>query len=88
MSIKPLGERVLIKMAKAETKTASGLFIPDTASQEKTQTGVIEALGDKVEGVVKVGQTVMYDKYAGSAVSFGDDEFLIVKLEEVIAIVG
>ncbi len=88
MTIKPLQDRVLIKVVEAETKTASGLYIPDTA-QEKTQTGTVVAIGDDKEMIsVKVGDKVMYDKYAGTTVSIDDNDHLIVKSSDILAIVG
>lgn len=88
MTIKPLQDRVLIKVVEAETKTASGLYIPDTA-QEKTQTGTVIAIGDDKEMIsVKVGDKVMYDKYAGTTVSLDDEDHLIVKSMDILAIVG
>ncbi len=87
MTIKPLQDRVLIKVVEAETKTASGLYIPDTA-QEKTQTGTVVAIGDDKEMIsVKVGDKVMYDKYAGTTVSIDDKDHLIVKSSDILAIV-
>ncbi|RKX79790.1 MAG: co-chaperone GroES [Spirochaetes bacterium] len=87
MTIKPLQDRVLIKVEEAETKTASGLYIPDTA-QEKTQTGNVVAIGDDKEMIsVKVGDKVMYDKYAGTTVSIDDKDHLIVKSSDILAIV-
>ena len=87
MSIKPLGDRVLIKVSEAETKTASGLFIPETA-QEKTMTGLVEAIGDDKDLItVKKGQKVMYDKYAGTSVKIDGDDYLIVKMQDIIAVV-
>ncbi|WGK69287.1 co-chaperone GroES [Candidatus Haliotispira prima] len=86
MAVKPLGSRVLIKVREAKTKTDSGLYIPDTA-QEKTQTGEVVAVGEDKEIVVKAGQHVMYDKYAGCSVKIGDAEHLIVKNDDLIAIV-
>ncbi len=87
MTVKPLGDRVLIKIEEAETKTASGLYIPDTA-QEKTQTGIVTALGDDKDVItVKEGQKVMYDKYAGTSVKIDSTEYLLVKMQDIIAIV-
>lgn len=86
MAVKPLGSRVLIKVLEAETKTASGLYIPDTA-KEKTQTGTVIAIGDDKEITVKAGQSVMYDKYAGTSVKVDGDEHLIVKNDDLIAII-
>ena len=88
MTVKPLQDRVLIKVVEAETQTASGLYIPDTA-QEKTQTGTVVAVGDDKEMItVKVGDKVMYDKYAGTAVSINDEDHLIVKSPDILAVVS
>ncbi len=87
MTVKPLGDRVLIKMKEVETKTASGLYIPQTA-QEKTTTGTVVAVGDDKDLItVKVGQKVMYDKYAGTPIKVDNEEHLIVSIGDVIAIV-
>ena len=88
MTVKPLGERVLLKTEKEEGKTKSGLYIPETA-QEKTQVGEVVAVGDDTEKIqVKVGQRVMYDKYAGTNIKIDDVEHLVVKSEDIIAVVN
>ena len=85
--IKPIGSRVLIKIVQGEQKSAGGIFIPETA-QEKTQEGIVIAVGDdKDEIKVKVNDRVIYDKYAGTSIKSGDEEQLILKMEDVIAIV-
>ena len=86
MTIKPLGERVLVKMDKVEEKTAGGIFSPQTA-QEKTQIAVVEAIGDEVK-TVKVGQKILHDKYAGTQVKMDNEEYLILNIKDVLAIVG
>lgn len=89
MTVTPLADRVLIKIVEAETKTASGLFIPETA-QEKTQTGTVVSCGEgtaDVKIMVKVGQKVMYDKYAGTSVKIDNVDHLILKMKDIIAIV-
>ncbi|MBO6048154.1 MAG: co-chaperone GroES [Spirochaetales bacterium] len=86
MTIKPLGERVLVKMDKVEEKTAGGIFIPQTA-QEKTQIAKVEAIGDDVK-TIKVGQKILHDKYAGTSVKMDNDEYLILNIKDVLAIVG
>ena len=86
MTIKPLGERVLVKMDKVEEKTAGGIFIPQTA-QEKTQIAVVEAIGDEVK-TVKVGQKILHDKYAGTSVKMDGEEYLILNINDVLAIIG
>jgi chaperonin GroES len=89
MKIKPLADRVLIKIDEGELKTASGLIIPQTA-QEKTQTGVVVAVGEgdeKTKITVKAGQKVMYDKYAGTQIKVEGVEHLILKMADVVAII-
>ena len=86
--IKPLADRVLIEPKEAETKTASGIYIPDTA-KEKPQQGKVIAVGPgkKDEPMeVKVGDVVLYGKYAGTEVTFEDKKYLIVKQSDILAI--
>ena len=87
MKVKPLADRVMVKLEKNEAKTAGGIFIPDTA-QEKTQQGVVVEIGDDKEVIkVKTGQKVMYDKYAGTQIKIDGEEHLILKMADIIAIV-
>ena len=86
--IKPLADRVVIEPKEAETKTASGIFIPDTA-KEKPQQGTIVAAGPgkKDEPMeVKVGDEVLYGKYAGTEVTVDGKKYLIVKQPDILAI--
>jgi chaperonin GroES len=86
MKVSPLGDRVLIKVLEGDTKTASGIIIPQTA-QEKTQTGVVVAVGTDTEVIkVKKDDKVMYDKYAGTQLKIDGAEHLIVKMADVLAI--
>ena len=88
MKLQPIGDRVLLKVEAAETKTAGGLIIPDTA-QEKTQVGKVIAVGDDKDAIkVKNGDRVMYDKYAGTTVKIDGDDHLIVKMSDIIAVVS
>ena len=87
MKIKPLADRILVKLEKGETKSAGGIIIPDTA-QEKTQIGSVVEVGDDKEVIkVKAGQKVMYDKYAGSQVKIGGEEHLILKMSDILAVI-
>jgi len=87
MKIKPLGDRVLIKVEAMEEKTASGIYIPQTA-QEKTQVGVVTAVGDDKDAIkVKVGDKIMYDKYAGTTVKMNGEENLLVRMSDVLAVI-
>lgn len=86
--LKPLADRVLIEPKEAETKTASGIFIPDTA-KEKPQQGTVVAAGPgkKDEPMeVKAGDQVIYGKYAGTEVTFEDKKYLIVKQSDILAV--
>lgn len=87
--IKPLADRVVVEPKEAETKTASGLYIPDTA-KEKPQQGTVVAVGPgtkDVEMEVKVGDVVLYGKYAGTEVTFEDKKYLIMKQSDIFAII-
>ena len=86
--MKPLADRVLIEPKEAETKTASGIFIPDTA-KEKPQQGTVIAVGPgkKDEPMeVKVGDVVLYGKYSGTEVAVEEKKYLIVKQSDILAI--
>lgn len=89
MNIKPLADRVLVEPAAAETTTASGIIIPDTA-QEKPQKGTIVATGSgkKDEPItVKVGDTVLYGKYSGTELKLEGKDFLIMREADILAII-
>lgn len=86
MKIIPLGDRVLLKTAMEETTTKSGIIIPDTA-QEKTQTGKVIAIGNDSDITVKVGQRVIYEKYAGAQVEIEGDEHLVIAAKDILAII-
>ena len=86
--IRPLADRVLIEPKEAETKTASGIYIPDTA-KEKPQQGAVLAAGPgkKDEPMeVQVGDNVLYGKYAGTEVTVDGKTYLIVKQSDILAI--
>ena len=85
-NIQPLGENVLIEPAKTDTKTASGIVLPD-ASGEKPQEGLVVAIGEDKKIKVKAGQKVIYSKYSGNEIKMNDKEYLLVKNEDILAIV-
>ncbi len=90
MNIKPLADRVLIEPKEAETKTASGLYIPDTA-KEKPQEGRVVAAGNgkKDEPMeLKVGDTVLYGKYSGTEINVEGKEYLMMRQSDVLAVIG
>jgi chaperonin GroES len=89
VKIKPLADRVVVKPAPAEEKTASGIIIPDTA-KEKPQRGSVVAVGNgKVDEpmTVKVGDTVLYGKYSGTEISIEGNDYLIMREADIFAIV-
>ena len=89
ISIKPIGERVVVMPAKAEEKTASGIIIPDTA-KEKPQNGTVMAIPDSTDDytvTVKVGDTVLYGKYAGTEITIDGEDYLIMNESDILAIV-
>ena len=89
INIKPLADRVLIEPAAAETKTSSGLYIPDTA-KEKPQKGTVVAVGSGTKDnpiTVVVGNQVLYGKYAGTELQHEGRDFLIMKESDIFAIV-
>ncbi|MBO4642110.1 MAG: co-chaperone GroES [Bacteroidaceae bacterium] len=88
MSIKPLADRVLIEPAPAETKTVGGIIIPDTAKEKPLQ-GTIVAVGSGTkdeEMVLKEGDVVLYGKYAGTELEHDGKKFLIMRQNDVVAI--
>ena len=89
MNVKPLADRVLVEPKEAETKTASGLFIPDTA-KEKPQAGTVVAVGTgkKDEPMeLKVGDKVLYGKYAGTELNVDGKIYIMMRQSDVMAVV-
>ena len=97
MSIKPLDNRVAVKIVEEDTgeeKTKGGIVLPDTAQKdEKPQQGDIVAVGKNIapedeEAEVAVGDTVVFDKYAGTKVEIDNDEYIILAIEDVLAVIN
>ena len=86
MTIKQIGDRVLVKMEQIQEKTAGGIFIPQTA-QEKTQIASVLEVGDDETIKVKKGDRVMYDKYAGTTVKVDGEEHLILHMSDIMAVI-
>ena len=90
INIRPLADRVLVEPAAAETTTASGIIIPDTA-QEKPQKGKIVAIGKGTKEnpiTVKVEDIILYGKYAGTELKYEGTDYLIMKESDILAIIG
>jgi len=89
LDIRPLADRVIVEPAAAETKTASGIIIPDTA-QEKPQRGTVVAVGQGKKDepmTVKVGDSVLYGKYGGTEFKYEGGDYLIMRESDIMAIV-
>lgn len=89
MKVKPLADRVLVEPKAAETKTASGLFIPDTAKEKPLQ-GTVVAVGAGTKDVameVKKGDNVLYSKYGGQEITVSGKDYLIMKQSDILAII-
>jgi chaperonin GroES len=94
VKIQPLGDRVVIRPLEETEQMRGGLYIPDTA-KEKPQQGEIIAVGpgryekgERVPMELKVGQRVLYGKYSGTEVTVEDEEYLIIKESDVLAVIG
>ena len=86
MNFKPLGDRVLVKVQEPETKTASGIIIPDNASKEKPTQAEVIAIGEDVKHVA-IGDTVMYAQYARTAtVTLDMTEYLVMEVSEILGV--
>jgi len=86
--MKPISDRVVVKPAPAEEKTAGGIIIPDTA-KEKPQQGKIIAVGPGKDGIamtVKKGDTVLYGKYSGQELNYKGDDYLIMREDDILVI--
>jgi chaperonin GroES len=89
VKIKPLADRVLIEPAQAEEKTAGGIIIPDTA-KEKPQKGTVVAVGPGKKDepmTVKVGEQVLYGKYAGTEITIDGTNYLIMRESDIVAVI-
>jgi chaperonin GroES len=95
MNLKPLGDNVIVKQAAAETQTKSGLYVPEAAT-EKPQRGEVVAVGagklnkrtgERIPMDVAVGDIVIYSKYGGNDVKVEDEEYIILKTDQIFAIV-
>ena len=94
-TVKPLGDRVFVKVSASEEKTAGGILLPDTA-KEKPQIGEIVAVGpgkrnddgSRAEVEVKVGDKVLYSKYAGTDVKLGSEDYVLLSEKDILAVVA
>lgn len=85
----PLGENVLVKVLKAEKMTEGGIVLPETASEEKPQEGEVMAVGDgkKINEKIKKGVKILFAKYSGTEIEVSKEEYLILKSEDILAVI-
>lgn len=94
-TVKPLGDRVFVKVSASEEKTAGGILLPDTA-KEKPQVGEVVAVGpgkrsdegNRQEMEVKAGDKVLYSKYAGTDIKLGTEEYVLLSEKDILAVVA
>lgn len=90
MNLKPLRDRVILQHQEAEEKSQFGIILPDSA-KKKTQEAIVVAVGPGIDGKgamqVKQGDKVIYSQYAGTEIKLGDEEYVIVKMDDIEAIV-
>ncbi|RKZ92625.1 MAG: co-chaperone GroES [Gammaproteobacteria bacterium] len=94
MNIRPLGDRIVVRRLEEETKTAGGIYIPDSATEKPSEgevvavgNGRISNKGNPIAMEVKSGDKVIFGKYSGSEVKVGDETLLIMREEDVLAVV-
>jgi chaperonin GroES len=95
MNVRPLSDRILVKRLEEEEKTKGGIIIPDTA-KEKPQQGKIVSVGEgklldngtRVKPGVKVGETVLFGKYAGTEIKLDGEEYLILREDDIFGVIG
>ncbi|MFA5777698.1 MAG: co-chaperone GroES [Parcubacteria group bacterium] len=87
IKVKPLGDNVLIKPEKADKKTGSGIFLPESASEERPQQGKVIEIGESKDIQAKKNQKVIFKRYSGTEVKIEGEEYLIVKNEDILAVV-
>lgn len=85
--IKPLGENVLVYIIKDQLKTKSGIVLPETASQDRPQEGKVIAIGDDKKIKVKKNQKVLFAKYSGTEIKINEEDYLILKSEDILAVI-
>ncbi len=85
-NIKPLRDNILVKLIKKVTRTKSGIVLPETASEDRPQEGKIIAVGDHKDIKVKVGQSVIFAKYSGTELKINEEDYLLIKNEDLLAI--
>jgi chaperonin GroES len=88
IKVMPLGDNVLIKPEKSGEKTETGIYLPETAAEEQPQEGRVIEVGESKDIKVKKNQKVIFKKYSGNEIEIGGEEYLIIKNEDILAILS
>ena len=88
MKIRPIGERVLVKPVKVEEKTASGIILPGAGEKERPNIAEVIAVGkgEKLEDI-KIGERVVYSKFSGTEIKDGEEKYIVLNIEDVLAVI-
>lgn len=87
INIKPLGDNVLVEPQEIKKKTEKGIYLPDTGSKETPQEGKVMAIGDSEKIKVKKNQRVIFREYGGTDVKIGEKKYVILKAEDILAVI-
>ena len=88
VNVKPLGENVLVQLEKPEQKTEAGIYLPETAKEDRSQFGVVVAVGESDKIKVKAGQKVIFRLYGGEAVTVLGEKYLLTNYKDILAVVA
>ncbi len=88
VNIRPLGENVLVQLEKPDQKTEAGIYLPETAKEERSQFGRVVAIGDSEKIKVKPGEKVIFRLYGGEEVSVAEENYLLTNTKDILAVVS
>lgn len=86
-NITPIGDNILVKITKEPKKTTTGIVLPEIADHDRPQKGIIIAVGDDKKIKVKINQKVLFAKYSGTEIKINEEDYLILKSEDILAII-
>jgi len=87
-TLRPLGENVLIQVEKPEQKTEAGIYLPETAKEERSQFGKVVAVGESEKIKVKAGETVVFRLYGGEEIVVLEEKYLLTNYKDILAVMG
>ncbi|MDP2837717.1 MAG: co-chaperone GroES [Candidatus Moranbacteria bacterium] len=88
MRVRPIGENVLVQLEKPEQKTAAGIYLPETAKEERSQFGKVVAIGESEKIRVKTGERVIFRLYGGEEVTVSGERYLLTSYKDILAVVA